>query len=502
MAVPLSAAMYTLEKSHLDLKAEGSQSFAIDHIVNKAPMPFEIAEEENGEIRNIFSAENSPVDLTKAYNDWFNNLNDRIIEQGRQEEFKFMQDIIDFGMSKDLLYPADSETVGINNGVGVYILEDEDPYWRNNAPTANGTFDKSIFYMRIYLLKQEQKYLQFVLTHEVGHSLAIADSYIDTPQLENILYGSDPRSTIMDSSNTLTCDDADALANAIFITMRNKDKIPQSMGNSFRFQSFCTPKDEERVSFQDGKQLNRKPVFAFSNGNYYLTEFCKNGEIKKTTEIYFIKPENPLKTTINSDCEALEYKQESPSFKQNPALSYKFVDLSSAEQREKIPADKNTVVYEYAPNIVREITFDNEVSKTMVKIKNFKGQLLYVYAILDEEKAFMYSITDHLMLVYDTRDFNKYTAIQGSIKSTPKGSANLITVEQLEKLRNFINKDRAWMRGTFESRKTVGNHLIEATRWQGYLQKYYPHKDFKTKAIKISKKDLERFGKGLNKNFF
>lgn len=491
---------YILLSSHINSNPRGNNQYAIDHIVNKKPIPFDMVSKKNG-TETILPPEQSPVNPVKAYNAWFKNLNDRIIAQNRQNEFKFMQDIIDFGMSDQVLYFSDRDTVVMNDGVVLTILDGDDPYWRKLKSLAAGSFDKSLFYMGIYLRTSSPENLQRVLTHEVGHSLAVADSYGGGAAIKDILYSSDLRPSIMDRAIALTCDDADALANALYLTMKHKKKLPLNNAEAdFEFKSFCQNETDEEIVFRNGMQINRRPMINFYNGYYYLTEFCKDGKIKTTTKINFRAPLNLLQTTSQSDCEGIAYTQEEPPLPKDETKEYKLVDLTSGK-REKIPASKNVVVYEYAPGIVREITFDNEVSQTMVKVKTSDGRLLYVYAILDEGRAFVYSVTDRLMFVYDTRDYKKYTLIQGNANGKSAGGEELISPEETKAIRDFINKGRIWLYGTFESDITLDKYIMEATLWQGYMQKYYPHKDLKIKSIKISKKDMEKFSKDF-KNIF
>lgn len=501
---PLYAAPYVLLQSHLDSDIRGSQRYAIDHIVNQESIAYLIFIRQNN-TQTPLTPDKAPVNPTKAYNAWFENLNDLITAQNREEEFSFMRDIIEFGMSEKVLYHADEELVSINAGLSIGILETDDPYWNRLKTLASGSFDKGLLSTFIYLRQASPAIMQQVLIHEVGHSLGIADSYGGGAKLKDIVYSSDLRPSIMDRARALTCDDADALANAIYLTMRKTNKIPQDyqdLANNFEFKSFCPNENGERISFRNGMQTNKKPMLNFFNGCYYITEFCKTGQIKSSLKIDFRAPLDLLEKTTRTECDAIPYTLKVPDLPKDDGHKYILVDLTS-DKRKKVPADKNTIVYEYAPGgIIREITFNNEVSRTMVKIKNNEGRLLYVYAILDDQRALAYAVTDRTMFVYNMRNYNKFAIIQSRDNKISSSDQELITPEEAKKIRDFINKGRLWLYGTFESGTTTDKHILQATRWQGYLQKYYPHKDFKTKAIKISKKDLERFEKGLNKNFF
>jgi len=108
-------------------------------------------------------------------------------------------------------------------------------------------------------------------------------------------------------------------------------------------------------------------------------------------------------------------------------------------------------------------------------------------------------------MLYDTLTPSSFVGMKFYYSSQPIeeiGINNPAMRQELRKIYNLFRYDGEKPYGVFETGAAPEQILQQGIRWQEYLNEYYPHKDFKTKAIKISKKDLERFEKGLNKNFF
>lgn len=490
----IHAEPYLLMNSHLSNNNIMGNIHAIDLIVSGKSVQFDVFRLSNDE-KTKLDAETSPVDVRKAYQDWFKNLKDRIQEENRTE-FDFMREVIDFGASDDVA--AKRSKMVVNDTLQVVVLSKDDPYWAKRQQTS-GFFKKNGTHMEIYLLEDDFTKPQEILTHEVGHSLGIADSYLGGANKEDLEYSTDIRATIMDGlALVLTCDDADALAASIYVTMKKKNPdLPD-----FEFESFCKKEDGSRIKIRNAKQRSRKPSVLVANGKYYITEFCDDGNIKSQLEI------NPREPKLNekkdySDCKvSIPFEYKKPEITSDASKNNYFVDLTE-KNRKKITPDANTVVYEYAPKIIREITFNGKEAKTTVKVKNEKGQLLYVFMLLDDKRAFAFSPNDSLMVLYDLKDYKKYSlALNDKVVYLEN---NPDAVDLMPDLRALINKDRRYVvNGTFADRIAIQNpasYVIQAVRWQNYLQEYYPHKELKIKKLKIDKKEAEAFGKNIKFSF-
>ncbi len=489
----IHAEPYLLMDSHLSNNNIMGNVHAIDLIVSGKSVQFDVSRQSNDE-KTKLDAETSPVDVRKAYQDWFKNLKDRIQEENRTE-FDFMANIIDFGASDEVA--VERTNLVINNTLQVFVLSKDDPYWAERG-RISGFFKKDGTHMEIYLLEDDYTKPQEILTHEVGHSLGIADSYVGGANKEDLKYSTDIRPTVMGQAKTLTCDDADALAASIYLTMKKKNPDTPD----FEFESFCKKEDGSRIKIRNAKQSSREPSVLVSSGKYYITEFCDDGNIKSQLEI------NPKEPSLNakkdySNCKnyiPFEYKK--PEIKADDSKTNYFVDLTKKD-RKKVTPGANTVIYEYAPQIIREITFNSKEAKTTVKVKNEKGQLLYVFMLLDDKRAFAFSPNDSLMVLYNLKDYKKYTLALNN-KVAFLGN-NPDAADLMPDLRDLINKDRRYVvGGTFldkTARQNPASYVIQAVRWQNYLQEYYPHKELKVKKLKIDKKEAEAFGKNIKFSF-
>lgn len=401
-----------------------------------------------------------------------------------------MQKIIDFGMSDKVASETQDGELIYNGGLSVLLADQDSSYWKDFQRHVDGTFRHILSTMIIYIKNRTPDIMQKVLTHEIGHSLAIADSYAGGSQLNDIRYSSDIRPSIMNGAITLTCDDADALANAIYLVMKNQDpSLPD-----FSFSSFCKKENETGIVFKNAKQTNRKPTFQFINGKYYVTEFCRNGNIKKTLEINYKEP-NALKTIAANECESVPYEiPQLPLKTENtPEAIYQQVDLSNPN-RKKIPLTLNTIVQEYAPLVIREISFNSDLAQILVKIKDWRGQLLYVYAILDDTYAFGYSVPDDTSFIYNIQHHDQYTLWRDGAVF---GDINPILIIQMDGLRDLIDKEKKNYYGIYKSDFQPDEYILQAFRWQEYIRKYYPVPDIKLNRIRINKKKETSFRQNL-----
>ena len=520
-----ASSQYFLKTRSDFYRNKGQKEYIIDHIVDMTPAPFKIIDKRSGAEIPI-SQENSPVNVTKAYNDWFKNLNDFIVKQGRQEEFSFFQDIIDFGMSDKVVYPEYENDIDKANGLTVYLALESDPYWKTIKTLAGGLFLRDYDKIFIYINMESEKGLQNVLAHEVGHSLGISDAYMGGPLLKEIEYGSDLKPSLMGKELTFTCDDADALMNVIYKTLRYKNKLPQyfikeadqplkalkdnkktqekfkaKLINYFEFKSFCRTENQEPVILRDTKQINRKPIISYVKGHYYIVEFCKNGDIKSTLEIEATEPKNMFKKEVKKVCESIPYQAEKPDISLEQNLTFKFVDLYSGAE-EKIHAAKNTVIYEHVANIIREIRFKDGTAKTTVRVKDKDGGLLYIYALLDDGYAFLYSLAERVAMLYDSLNPSSFVGMKFYYSSQPIeeiGINNPAMRQELRKIYNLFRYDGEKPYGVFETGAAPEQILQQGIRWQEYLNEYYPHNDVAVNCedLKITDKDIVDFGKNI-----
>lgn len=129
--------------------------------------------------------------------------------------------------SKDLLVEALQKLTEFEDGSGFYVtLSDRKLIW---APKVGSNIEK------------------FVLIHEFGHMLGLADISHDTDKQAKEYGSSSEKSIMADGYLSLSCDDADALVSMLYLAME-KDKI---------FRSFCNP----NVFYDNGKMISQENAF-------------------------------------------------------------------------------------------------------------------------------------------------------------------------------------------------------------------------------------------------
>lgn len=490
------AAPYFLIREHFQNTHPQTLKYAIEDIVNKEPIPYKIIKRTN-QAEEILTESQSPVNLPKAYKDWFQNLSDLITAQNRWQEFGFMKETLDFVLSGKAFYMENTQEAPSPNTITVYIVPQTDPFWQKTRISSAGSYYPSTEDIQIYINEDAQNFmdLQYVLTHEIGHSLAISDSYPGAISLRDIEYGGEAKPSIMYSEQTLTCDDADALASALYLSMKKNNKIT---GN-FTFKSFCGAQEGEEILFHNSQQLDRKPSVLLSRGYYYLLEFCSDGNIKKSTKIDYREPRNIFSPTVYRNCYGIDYDENETlsADQEKPAIK---INLFS-NNRVTISSNKNTVIHEYAPAIVREITFGDSFSETTVRIKNKDGIILYAYAILNDRQSFVYAPPENISFIYDVSEPSQFTALKITAKGAVTiGNQDSQTINKLIQLRNLFERENKKNYGIYVSGISLNDLIEQALRWQEYLQKYYPYEEEgpESAELKITNEDLSNFGEKIN----
>lgn len=143
----LFAAPYFLNTTVFFRVPNSSQEYAIDKTVDLRPVYFGTQY-----YCQMDEQEKQKIDVQKAYNSWFKNLNDYITSQ-RRTEFQFMQEIIDFGMSEKAFIPTDDEILLFNDGLVICFDDRNNPACGISTIDAAGVFQKAINNMRISVRK-------------------------------------------------------------------------------------------------------------------------------------------------------------------------------------------------------------------------------------------------------------------------------------------------------------------------------------------------------------
>lgn len=175
--------------------------------------------------------------IAEAYNEWFAQTAKQIRSSRREREFADILPVLDRGISVEFVEDGEdivfefvdrreiSSLCGLSAAAcyssdGPVIFVPKNPRDRN---TIGGLFGRT-----------SGKLLFVSLVHEIGHSLGFSDQYARSRgNTHPVYHGGNHRSSVMNSSRKLTCDDADGVVNLIDITRRTR------RGGNTGWRSLC-----------------------------------------------------------------------------------------------------------------------------------------------------------------------------------------------------------------------------------------------------------------------
>lgn len=179
--------------------------------------------------------------ITEAFTSWFANVTTRL-DDTKRKELAPLLDVVFFAAQEQNYIPSNSQ-------------QHLSFYFRNTVSdicgkTATGCF--AGWAMDIYVsLSSDGNLLNRTLTHEIGHALQMNDLYKGEIPPESGYYSSQENLSIMNRSKALTCDDADAIINALYLAAQKVGrKLPD-----VHFTSFC----KNGAVYHNGRMLNHPP---------------------------------------------------------------------------------------------------------------------------------------------------------------------------------------------------------------------------------------------------
>lgn len=471
----------------------------IEETAQKKPITYLAMSRIDGEERKLLQEE-EPVSVVEAYNAWFKNTL-KYINENNKEQFAFMIDVLEFGASPEAII-RDTEDEWQN--LVVFFVDKDDKHFIKTV----GSFPSGFFrahLSNIIHIREPYYNESHVLIHEFGHALNIADSYDGAITQNAIQYGTNPRGSIMNHNHfgkdELTCDDADAVVNTVWSFMKKANPNTPDL----KHDSFCKAKDgEKQLQFKNRMQLDREPLHYYRAGRLMNNYFCKEGGLKSTATIDPHEPED-IKTEIkNENCSAIEFEKFAginlPENAENN--SAKLIDLLNTTES-RVKTDKNTVIYEYAPYFLRETSFNSNNIPVMVKVTNDTA-LFYVYAIIDENYAYVLSNDRIVTFVYNMKKPELYFLQKGYKKQTKctMSQADCKNAEEIiKRMDGILEDDRKFGyddSGRLKYNIKMGDYLAQAVRWQNYISKNYPYADFKIKTMKTDSKSFKELIKQVS----
>lgn len=446
-----------------------SKTYISDLIIKKQPVRFQIKQG---------SATNQTA-VAEAFASWFQNVLTRL-DPSKEEQLAPLLEFIRFGAQTQNYIPTDQQS-------------DITFYFDNQATRSYcGRGTGGCFYvgdMRIYSkVNAEGKPLNYALVHEIGHALRMQDLYDEEFRPDNTMYGSGKQQSIMNTDHHLTCDDADAIVNALYVAAKKQNVALPDIS----FSSFCTAKR----AFKNARQLNRNPLYIDYNDSRTVYTFCQDGTPRS---IVRLSPSNPAEIyqTLQAPVDCPHIAETISPFQPPENVSYQIRDFFSHKTvtQKEVPDAKASVIYVPLPSggFTAAFRYEHAISAMpgQVYITDEKGNLLYLLAYLHNGYNFVYNFflngsstsTQGFIVVYDRKHPEKYF----SFTNPKQDYACHADKEDCAKMEDILNTYTEHFIKEFALRKpfwggfylkTAQTYIKEASSWENLLLKFYPQLDF------------------------
>lgn len=447
--------------------------YAIDILAQKKPLKFYI-EECNKEEADL---------IASSYQRWFINIINLLKEQENKDIDNY-KEIINFGADKKAyICTADPNEADIKF---YFVYKNE--YEKFYGPRGSaGVFKFKDGKMLIALNKNNLNIMgNKVLTHEIGHSLRMFDLY--DGQFYDISgdYGSGVQWSIMHHSKALTCDDADAILNALYLTKKLTGANPPDL----RFDSFCNYLHTPKITYKNAMVLNRAPLVIDYKGSRTVYTYCKEGAPHK---IIKINPNNYDKlyeeTQAPAECEYTPLQEEKLNLngKDNYAVAdFKTGKILSLNASSPLKGRNIFMVLPESGGLVLQVSTDGKVPG-YIKITDKDNTVIYIMAYLEEGYNFVYDAYlegKHnyypAMFIYNRGNPSKTYVYGPKEKRGPSCEGE---PQECEKMAEILNKTLSLVRGDSEmvlpyfggfGQYSAKQHIQNAQSWENYLLKNFP----------------------------
>lgn len=460
--VSLYAAPHALED-----EANPKKIYAIDVLARKKPLRYYFED-----CSHPYAAQ-----IVKSYQSWFENVKRRT-DKANNPSLQPYKDIIDFG-TKDDSYICTNEE---NADIQFYITNSN--YYLYGPRGSQGVFkhrnNKMLIAVKPETMTESDNFM--TITHEIGHSLRMQDLYEGQFYGSSGLYGSGPKDSIMQDSRTLTCDDADAILNALYLTKKLTGESPEDL----QFVSFC----DSKITFKNAMLLNREPAVINYQGGRTVYTYCKDG---KPHDIIKINPSNydKLYEEVQApvECEYTPLPEDKFEAKINggyAVLDFKTGKILSSKAS-AVSKEKNIfMALPGSGGLVLQVSTDGKVPG-YIKITDEYNTAIYVMAYLEEGYNFVYDAYIEgrqkfypAMFVYNREDPSKNYVYGPKEKYGPRCQGD---AQECEKMENLLNQTLPLVRGDCKmvlpyfggsGKYSQKQHIENAKSWENYLLKNFP----------------------------
>lgn len=483
LPIPSAAVPHVIEAENKTYK-----TYISDLIIKKQPVLFSVKQQDPA----------LQTAVAKAFASWFQNVLNHL-DPAKEQQLGSLLEVIRFGAQTTNYIP-------VSENPNITFNFDNQATRSYCGRGAGGCFFD--YDMRIYA-KVDEKGLPvpYVLVHEIGHALRMQDLYDKEFRPDNTMYGSGKQSSIMNTDDNLTCDDADAIVNALYVSAQQQNMILPDIS----FTSFCT----DKRAFKNARQLNRAPMFIDYDDSRTVYTFCQDGSPRSIVRLSPSTPSEIYKT-LQAPVDCPYIAETSPSLQPPENVSYQIRDFFSHKTvaQEEVPAAKASVIYVSLPagGFTAAFRYEHAISAMpgQVYVTDEKGKVVYLLAYLHNGYNFVYNFflngssdsTQGFIVVYDRKHPDQYYYYVRP-KRDYACHADKEKCAEMESLLNtyterFIQelalRKPIW--GGFYL-KTPQTYIKEASLWQNLLIEFYPQLDF---ANSILRKDITAYLRSLTQN--
>ncbi len=301
-----------------------------------------------------------------AFTAWFENVLSRLKpDSPQEEEIKELLSAIRFGADKEnFRYDRTREDISFAFGDRKSITQR-----CGGAACAKGN--------RIYIFYPENDSFKSTFIHEIGHVLSLEDLYSTEHPASAGVYGSGIQSSIMNNAQNLTCDDADAIVNALYIAQKRLGIYPDK---DFTFTSFCS----NSRTFKNAQMRNRQTTQIDYRGKRTIFTYCPDGPVHTYTQI---NPHNPQELFSHQVVTACD-NPSAPAFSSTP--SYTMEDFLAHRPYPVSHDNPLTVDLPSYKNPLKVSFTQSKKAPQEVRLYDSKDNTVFLFARLEDEYNFVW----------------------------------------------------------------------------------------------------------------
>lgn len=459
-ALTLGAAPYSFKANEQD-----KTPYLTEILVQKKPLRYSLKEGEPQLDKLIVT----------AFTSWFTNVTDRL-DDAKRKELAPLLDVLYFAADPQHYVRSDSR-----HDISFYFKPSVSAAC---GAKAAGCFSSWAISIHILLSANGTPVSKSALAHEIGHALQMNDLYKGEIPPDGGYYSSVEKESIMNHSLAPTCDDADAIVNALYWAAQ---KVGRNLPD-LHFTSFC----QNGAVYHNGRMLNHPPVFYDRDGVRTLYTYCQDGRVR---EIWRVSPRDPNhfveQVQAPLDCPAAPGTLPQKPFVPPATGNYEVRDFLTnriLQSHPSGPANGSATYFPFpAAGFTLAVHHGDAFAPRYGYAVNEKGHILYLFAFLSNGYNFVYDgdfEDDHFgyaaAVVYPRNNPQVFLAANGPrefnrfCQGTP-AQCRALKKQQKEALAFFAKRYELPLKSTKDLQEvSYKEALRNAVRWEIFIRTRYP----------------------------